>query len=76
MPKAMKLSEEEKYVVQKLNSYFKPGNMSFEERVFNALLITRYDLEAHHFSNDKQRRTLIKYQNVLDGLLKKMNSSV
>ena len=76
MPESLNLNEEEKYLLQKVNNYFKPVNMSFEERVFNALLITSHDLEAHHFSTDKQHRTLIKYQTVLGRILKKMNASV
>ncbi len=76
MSRVLNLSEEETHIVQKINNYFKPGDMSLEERVFNALLITRYDLEAQHFSTDKQKYTLIKYQKILDGLLKKMKLSV
>lgn len=67
------LSKEEEQVARKVEVYFKPGDMTFREKVFNALLIAQYDLEAQHFSNEKQYARLMQFKSILDSLWQKLN---
>ncbi|MEN6350094.1 MAG: hypothetical protein ABFD08_11945 [Syntrophomonas sp.] len=67
------LSQEEEQIVRKIELYFKSGDMTFRDKVFNALLIAQYDLEAQHFSNERQHARLTRFKTVLDSLWQKLN---
>ena len=67
----MKLNNEELQVAQRIDNYFRCNDMSFREKVFQAMLITRHELEAHHFGNEYERQRILQFAQVLDGLLQK-----
>jgi hypothetical protein len=67
----MKLNNEELQVIQRIDNYFRCSDMSFPEKVFQAMLITRHELEAHHFGNEYERQRVMQFARILDGLLQK-----
>lgn len=72
MTKVTQLSGEELQVAQRIEDYFKSSNMPFREKVFHAILITRYELEAHHFSNELEHQKILEFARVLDCLQQKI----
>lgn len=67
----LQLNGEEFQVAKRIDNYFKCSDMSFREKVFHAMLITRHELEAHHFGNEYERQRVMLFAQVLDGLLQK-----
>jgi len=67
----LNLTCEEKQVARKIDNYFKPGDMSFREKIFNALLIAQNELECHHFSTERERLQILHFKNTLDSLRQK-----
>jgi hypothetical protein len=67
----LQLNGEEIQVAKRIDNYFKCRDMSFREKVFHAMLITRHELEAHHYGNEYERQRVMQFARVLDGLLQK-----
>ncbi len=65
------LTTEEEQVAKRINSYFKPGDMSFQEKLFHALLIAQNELDGHHFSTEYERLRILQFKSVLDSLHQK-----
>jgi len=68
------LTREEKQVAEQVNKYFLSNRMTFQEKLFHALLIAQHDLEAHYFGTEDERQRLIRYISVLDGMLSRLQS--
>lgn len=71
MNKLWSLNNEELQVARRLEDYFRSSDMTFREKVFHAILIARYELEGHHFSNEYERQRILEFARVLDRLLQK-----
>ncbi|MGI5912252.1 MAG: hypothetical protein ACOX6E_06720 [Syntrophomonadaceae bacterium] len=71
MDRLNQLSAEEIAVAQRIESYFKSSSMTFQEKVFHAILITRYELEAKHFSDEHEYQRILEFARVLDRLKQK-----
>jgi hypothetical protein len=71
MDKLISFNNEELQVARRLEDYFSSSDMTFREKVFHALLIARYELEGHHFSNELERQKIMDFARVLDCLLQK-----
>ncbi len=67
------LNKEEYRVAQRVNHYFKCDDMSFQDKLFNAILIAQYELEVHHYAGDEERKKIARFKNILDGLLHKIS---
>lgn len=68
------LTLEEKIVAEQVDRYFISDRMTFQEKLFHALLIAQHDLEAHHFCSEDERQRLVRYIGVLDGMLSRLHS--
>lgn len=69
---ASPLSLKEQEIASKIDNYFRSSSMSLKEKVFHAQLIALYDLEAHHFCNEKERLRIVEFKKILDDLLPKI----
>ncbi|MGE5389929.1 MAG: hypothetical protein ACM3PE_02585 [Deltaproteobacteria bacterium] len=67
------LNKEEYRVAQRVDRYFKSNDMSFQDKLFHAMLIAQYDLEGHHYANDEERVRIARFKNIVDRLLHKIN---
>jgi len=67
-----KLTNKEKQITQKVEKYFKTGNMSLREKLFNTALIAQYELECHHFCTEDARQKIVGFKSTLDDLLQKL----
>lgn len=72
MNKTEQLSNEELQVIQRIEDYFKSSSMPLREKVFHAILITKYELEAQNFSNESEREKIIHFARILDRLQHKL----
>jgi hypothetical protein len=50
------LSRKELNVARKIDEYFKPDHMSFQEKLFNALLIAQHELEAEYYGDEFEKK--------------------
>ncbi|HQA49956.1 MAG: hypothetical protein ACOX6F_02170 [Syntrophomonadaceae bacterium] len=66
------LTLEEKKIAEQVDRYFISNRMTFQEKLFHALLIAQHDLEAQHFCTEDERQRLIRYIRVLDSMLSRM----
>lgn len=71
MNKLLPLSGEELQVAHRLEDYFRSSDMTFQEKVFHAILIARHELEGHHFGNEYERQRILEFARVLDRLWQK-----
>ena len=69
---ALAFSTKEKKVIYKIENYFKSKQMSFQDKLFHALLIAQHDLEAHHFSNEIERQNIVEFKEAVDSILQKL----
>lgn len=67
------LNKEEYQVANRVERYFKSNDMSFQDKVYNAMLIAQYELEGHHYSSDEERTKIARFKTVLDRLLQKIS---
>lgn len=67
------LNKEEYRIAYRIDRYFKSDDMSFQDKVFHAMLIAQYELEGHHYSSDEERAKIARFKSVLDRLLYKIN---
>lgn len=74
MYSASDLSCEEMEILTRLQRYFHCHEMPVRDKVFHAILIAHYELEAQHYSNDAQKMRIIHFKNTLESLLGKMDS--
>ncbi|KUG03166.1 hypothetical protein ASZ90_019431 [hydrocarbon metagenome] len=65
------LSQEELKVVRKIDEYFSLDHMSFQEKLFHALLIAQYELEAQYYSNEFEKSRIVEFRDILLILLSK-----
>ena len=72
--RALNLNPEEANIARHLENYFLCSEMDFRDKVFHALLIAQYDLEARHYSNEAQRLKITKILSTLNGIWDKMNA--
>lgn len=68
---SFKLTTEEKQVAKRVNNYFKPEDMSLQEKIFHALLIAQNELDGHHFTTELERLRILQFKNTLDSLQRK-----
>lgn len=66
------LSQEELNVARKIDEYFKPDHMSFQEKLFNALLIAQHELEAEYYGNEFEKSRILEFRDTLLLLLNKI----
>jgi hypothetical protein len=66
------LKLEEQRVAEQVEKYFRSSRMTFGEKLFHALLIAQYDLEAQHFCSEDERQRLILYIDILESMLSKI----
>jgi hypothetical protein len=67
------LSQQELNIVRKIDEYISIDNMSFQEKLFQALLIAQYELEAQYYGNEYEKQRIIKFRDTLIGLLHKFH---
>lgn len=70
---ASNLSCEEMEVLARLDRYFHCNEMPVRDKVFHAILIAQYELEAQHYTNDAQKVRIIYFKNTLETLLGKLD---
>ena len=66
------LKLEEQKVAEQVDRYFRSSRMTLREKLFHALLIAQYDLEAHHFCSEDERQRLILYIDIFESMLSKL----
>ncbi len=67
----LNLSQEELKVARKIDEYFSLDHMSFQEKLFNALLIAQHELEAQYYGSDFEKSRIIEFRDILLMLLNK-----
>lgn len=67
------MNHKEQRIARHIDKYFKSADMSFYDKLFNAMLIAQHELEGHHFSSEKERQKIIEFTSIIDSLLKKIN---
>lgn len=67
------LNNEEFSVAQQIDRYFKSNDMTFQDKLFNAMLIAQYELEGHHYAGDEERKKIARFKRIVDGLLHKID---
>jgi len=69
---AYNLSKTELDLLKKIDNYFNPDDMSFQEKLFNALLIVQHEIEAQYYNNDLEKANIFKFRDTLITLLDKL----
>lgn len=70
----MKLTLEESLITEKVDKYFRSPSMSLRDKVFNAKLIALHDLELQHFAGPNEREKLMRYNSILEEILRKLDA--
>lgn len=68
----LNLTEEEKQVAQRVQTYFKSDEMNFKEKLFNACLIAQHELDSHQFSNEYELRNIVHFKETVDKIMAKL----
>lgn len=71
---AKNLTNEEQQVAYRVDQYFKSPSMTIQEKLFNALLIAQLELDEENFGSENERKKIVQFKNVLDGLLQKIKT--
>lgn len=66
------LNQQELNIVRKVDEYFIIDSMSFQEKIFQALLIAQHELEAEYYENECEKMRIIEFRDTLLGLLHKI----